>query len=330
MSLPAQTICLLQAARQLVVALPADAVLLLPESDLDWDDIHDHLGDTRILVATQELTLRERIRGHQGMVTVEIDPGPTPTQERMSLALLEAVRAEQIRHGADVVVLYNGITVGVDGENQIDSMSVIHLGEHLERLNPNELRKLDTSVPLETLRAVVDLATAIGREGREGKPVGTMFVVGDTRKVLTMCRAMNFNPFRGYSRDERDIRDPNVREQIKDLAQLEGATIIRRDGIAVAAAMHIQATVHEITLSRGLGTRHAAAAAVSKSTQAIAVVVSQSSGSVRIFQNGEVVLTIEPLGQRPMIWSQLHLGTQEKVPKPPPRPGQAVNASRGA
>src|SRR5262249_5993090 len=148
------------------------------------------------------------------LISLEIDPGPAPTQERMSLALLEAVRIEQLRHGADVVVLYNGITVGTDGEGQLDSLSVIHLGEHLERLNPNELRKLDTQVPLETLRAVVDLATAIGREGREGKPVGTMFVVGDTRKVLTLARAMNFNPFRGYSKEERDIRNPTVREQI--------------------------------------------------------------------------------------------------------------------
>ena len=34
-----------------------------------------------------------------------------------------------------------------------------------------------------------------------------MFVVGDTRKVLTMSRPMNFNPFRGYSHAERDVRD---------------------------------------------------------------------------------------------------------------------------
>src|SRR5438309_1966911 len=83
-------------------------------------------------------------------------------------------------------------------------------------------------VPLETLRAVVDLATAIGREGREGKPVGTMFVVGDTPRVMQYCRPLNFNPFRGYSKEERDVRDPKVREQIKDIAQLEGAILIRR------------------------------------------------------------------------------------------------------
>jgi DNA integrity scanning protein DisA with diadenylate cyclase activity len=317
MGLPAQTLSLFQAARQLIVALPADAVLLLPEHDLDWNELHDHLGECKILVATQDLALREKSKQNPALISLEIDPGPTPIQERMSLALLEAVRSDQLRHGADVVVLYNGISIGTDAPEQIDSVSVIHLGEHLEKLNPNELRKLDTHVPLETLRAVVDLATAIGREGREGKPVGTMFVVGDTRKVLTLARPMNFNPFRGYSKEERDIRDPGVREQIKDIAQLEGAIIIRRDGVAVAACMHIQATHHEITLSMGLGTRHAAAAAISKLSRAVAVVVSQSSGSVRIFQNGEVVLTIEP-GPRPYIWSQLQLGTQDANGQPIP------------
>jgi hypothetical protein len=89
--------------------------------------------------------------------------------------------------------------------------------------------------------------------------------------------------------------------------------------------MHIQATHHEITLSMGLGTRHAAAAAISKLTRAVAVVVSQSSGSVRIFQNGEVVLTIEP-GPRPYIWSQLQLGTQDAngPPIPAVRPPRLV------
>ena len=167
-------------------------------------------------------------------------------------------------------------------------------------------------MPLETLRAVVDLATEIGREGREGKPVGTMFVVGDTRKVLTMCRPINFNPFRGYSRAERDIRDPRVREQIKDIAQLEGAIIIRRDGVAVAACMYVNAPAEGITLSKGLGARHWAAAAISRKTRAVAIVVSQSSGTVRIFQNGEMVLHIEPLA-RPLTWGSFRMESSDGV-----------------
>jgi DNA integrity scanning protein DisA with diadenylate cyclase activity len=310
MPLPRQTVVLLQAARRFVQELPADAVLLLTEKNLDWEAVLDHLGGCRLLVAAQDGILTQKLKEHPGLTVLEIDPGPTPTQERMSLALLEAVASERLRSGAHVVALYNGIEGEQDRPEPIDSLSVIHLGEHLERLSAQDLRKLDTQVPLETLRAVVDLATEIGREGREGKPVGTMFVVGDTRKVMDMCRPINFNPFRGYSRAERDIRDRKVREQIKDIAQLEGALIIGRDGVAVAACMYLDVLAEGITLSKGLGSRHWAAAAISRKTNAIAVVVSQSSGTVRLFQNGEVVLHIEPLA-RPMIWRHFEMETQD-------------------
>ena len=309
MALAPQTLALFQAARHLVQSLPADAVLLYTETDLDWDAVQQELDGCRLLVAAQDTVLTTKLKTYPNLTVLDIDPGPTPTQERMSLALLEAVRSDKLRQSADVVALYNGIEVGNDNPEAIDSLSIIHLGEHLERLSAQDLRKLDTQVPLETLRAVVDLATEIGREGREGHPVGTLFVVGDTRKVLTMARPMNFNPFRGYSHAERDVRDKAVREQIKDIAQLEGAIVIRRDGIAVAACMRIEAPDTGITLSMGLGTRHAAAASVSKATKALAVAVSQSSGTVRLFQNGEVVLHIESL-PRPLTWSRFHMEAQ--------------------
>jgi DNA integrity scanning protein DisA with diadenylate cyclase activity len=307
--LPRQSVSLLQAARYLVEGLPADAVLLLTETDLPWDEVLEHLNGCRLLVSAQSETLMEKLKHRKGLTILEIHPGPTPTQERMSLALLEAVRNEELRPGADVVALYNGIEIGSDKPEHIDSLSVIHLGEHLERLSSQDLRQLDTQVPLETLRAVVDLATEIGREGREGKPVGSLFVVGDTRKVLSMCRPQNFNPFRGYSDEERDIRDTRVREQLKEVAQLDGGIIIRRDGVAVAACMYIDATAEGITLSKGLGARHWAAAAISRRTKAVAVTVSQSSGTVRLFLNGEVVLHVEPFA-RPMIWSNFHMDAQ--------------------
>ncbi len=310
MGLSPQTIAMLQAARELVLSLPADAVLLLAETDLDWDTVREYLGDCRLLVAAEDRRLTAQLKSHHDLTVLDIDPGPTPTQERMSLALLEAVRSDKLRQGADVVAVYNGIEVGQDNPEALDTLSVIHLGEHLERLSAKDLRRLDTHVPLETLRAVVDLAVEIGQEGREGHPVGTMFVLGDTRKVLTMSRPMNFNPFRGYSAKERDVRDRNVREQIKDMAQLEGAILIRRDGVAVAACMRIEAPDKGYTLSMGLGTRHAAAAAISKSTRAIAITVSQSSGTVRLFQNGEVVLRIETLA-RPVVWGGFRMEAQD-------------------
>jgi DNA integrity scanning protein DisA with diadenylate cyclase activity len=268
--------------------------------------VREHLGECKLLVAAEDPDLTQQLKEHLDLTVLDIETRESSTQERISLALLEAVRRESVRHGADVVVLYNGVEASGDAPEPVDSLSVIHLGEHLERLDAGDLRRLETHVPLDTLKTVIGLALAIGREGREGHPVGTMFVVGDTRKVLSMCRPMNFNPFRGYCQAERNIKIRSVREQIKDIAQLEGAIVIRRDGIAVAACMRIEAVSAGISVSMGLGTRHAAAAAISSCTKSVAIAVSQSSGSVRLYQNGEMVLHIEPF-DRPLIFGPVQL-----------------------
>jgi len=320
MALPEQTAILLKAAAQLVDELPADAVLMLTETSLDWIEVVDILPVDKLLIVPSDAELRSELHDFRGLTVLDIDPAAGSIQERMSLSLLEAVAQDKLRAGAHVIAVYNGIGVEEDRPEPIDTVSIIHLGEHLERLSAQDLRKLDTQVPLPTLRAVVDVATEIGREGREGKPVGTMFVVGDTKKVLSMCRPLNFNPFRGYSASERDIRDPRVREQIKDIAQLEGALIIQRDGVAEAACMYLDAPAEGITLSKGLGTRHWAAAAITKKSKAIAVCVSQSSGIVRIFQNGTIVLNIPPLA-RPMIWSHFHMDAGDGEPAAGPPDG---------
>src|ERR1022692_813994 len=249
---------------------------MLTETDLDWAEVFDILPVKKLLISAKDPELNKQLQAYPNLRVLDIDPGPTPTHEQMSVALLEAVATEKLKAGAHVIALYNGIGAEDNRPEEIDSISVIHLGEHLERLTAADLRNLDTQVPLETLRAVVELATEIGQEGREGKPVGTMFVVGDTDKVLSMSRPLNFNPFRGYSRKERDIRDRRVREQIKDLAQLEGAIIVRRDGVAEAACMYIDAPAPKdsLAVSKGWGTRHVSAAAISRQTKAVAIVVS--------------------------------------------------------
>ena len=74
--------------------------------------------------------------------------------------------------------------------------------------------------------------------------------------------------------------------------------------------MYLDVLAEGITLSKGLGSRHWAAAAISQKTNAIAVAVSQSSGAVRIFQDGQVVLRIEPLA-RPLIWRHFEMEPKE-------------------
>ncbi|HMP01921.1 MAG TPA: DNA integrity scanning protein DisA nucleotide-binding domain protein [Gemmatales bacterium] len=301
--LPAQTVHLLQAARQLGSSLAADAILLITGADLDWEGVRALLGSAKLLVVATEARLGHALRTKHKLDLVVGDFHPMPMKERINLCLLEALAAEQLPAGATVVVVYNGIEMA-DDQDQIDTISVIKLGENLERLRAQDLRKLDTQVPLETLKAVVDFATELGREGREGKPVGTIVVVGDTRKVMASSRVLGFDPVRGYSHKERNLRDRRVRESLKEIAKLDGAIIVDKDGTVVAAARYLDVVAEGITLSKGLGSRHWAAAGTTRRTHAIAVVVSESTGVVRIFQNGQVVLHIAPYA-RPILWRQI-------------------------
>ncbi len=310
MSLPQQTVALLQAARDLVKGLPADGVLIVTETSLDWDEVERHLVGCRLFVAAENPSLTRQLRDNDNWHVIELDRELQATHERMSKALLHAVTNDLLQTGAHVVVLYNGISTYEDAPEPVDSLSVIHIGEHLEPMTNQDLRTLGKAVELDVLRAVVDLAKEIGREGREGQPVGTILVVGDTRKVQKVSRFLNFNPFRGYTRDERDTRDKRVREQIKEIAKLDGAILIGRDGIAEAACVYLDIPTDGIGLSKGLGSRHLAAAGISKHTKAIAFCISQSSGTVRVFQNGEMKLHIEPLA-RPHVWQPLRMETSD-------------------
>ena len=170
----------------------------------------------------------------------------SPIYERLTQSVLEAVADDILTPGSSVVALYSGFDA-----DTVDSLSVINLDEHLNRLTGRDLRQLETRVPLDTLKIVVDLAVEIGRDGREGKPVGTLFVVGDSRKVLASSRPAGFDPVRGYSRKERNLDDPRVREGIKEIAQMDGAIIVSADGVVEASCRYLDCSAADVTLSQG-------------------------------------------------------------------------------
>jgi diadenylate cyclase len=278
-------------AVQLCAQTEAGSLLVMLEGPTDWERLRERAGELRVVVAADtadELAGADEAK----LATIILNMADAPVIERLTQALLTGVAREVLSPGARLVVVYSGFEV-----DTIDSVSFIELDEHLGRLTARDLRQLETSVPLETLKTVIDLAVEIGREGREGNSIGTMFVVGDTRKVLQHCQPAGFDPVRGYNRGERDLHDPRVREAVKEVAVLDGAFIINADGMVEKAAQLVDAPYANLTLSKGLGARHWAGAAISKSTAALAIVVSQSSGTVRLFQGGEVMLRIEPLRQ---------------------------------
>lgn len=148
-------------------------------------------------------------------------------------------------------------------------------------------------INLETLKHVLILAIEIAREGREGRRIGTMFVISDSDEVLKHSRPLILDPLYGHPDHLKRIDDPDARETMKELAQMDGAFVVRDDGVVISACRYIDALSEGIKLPLGLGGRHVAAASITKMTNAVAVVVSESS-IVRVFDDGELISQIIP------------------------------------
>jgi DNA integrity scanning protein DisA with diadenylate cyclase activity len=145
-----------------------------------------------------------------------------------------------------------------------------------------------------TLEEVIQLAVEIAREGREGRKIGTLFVIGDVDEVLSQSRALLLDPLYGHPSEVLRVDRPEFRETVKEFAQLDGAFVVADDGTFVSAGRYIDVEVSTPdNFLPGLGTRHAAAASVSRMTGAVAVVVSQSS-VVRVFAGGSIRAEIIP------------------------------------
>ncbi|MFW6123285.1 MAG: DNA integrity scanning protein DisA nucleotide-binding domain protein [Thermodesulfobacteriota bacterium] len=143
------------------------------------------------------------------------------------------------------------------------------------------------------LEQVITLAVEIAREGREGRKIGTMFTVYDAAGVLARSRCLILDPLLGHPDEVKHIDDPNLRETVKELAQLDGAFVIDGNGVVVSACRYLNASAEGIDLPLGLGSRHMAGASISRDTRTIAVVVSESA-IVRVFDHGELVSEIIP------------------------------------
>jgi DNA integrity scanning protein DisA with diadenylate cyclase activity len=151
-----------------------------------------------------------------------------------------------------------------------------------------------TGVSEQVFEAVIKIAIEISTEGREGRKIGTAFLVGDSANVMAKSRQLVLNPFKGYTKEERLITNSDICDNIKEFAQIDGVFVISGDGVAEAAGRYITIDTGNVKIQRGLGTRHSSVAAMTYLTESIGVVVSQSGGVIRVFRHGMVAATVKP------------------------------------
>ena len=192
---------------------------------------------------------------------------------------------------SDTVVFLTGPFRGL-----IDSLVVLHLGSEYELLHATDQPTIDEHIKRTVFQRTLELALHLGSYGREGRRIGAMLIVGDTAEVLDRSEQMILNPFQGYPEKKRNILDQRMTETIREFAQLDGAILIRGNGVIESAGTRVLASSRH-PVEAGLGSRHAAAAGITDSTKSIAITVSSSDGTVRIWRAGKLVASLEPGGR---------------------------------
>jgi len=178
----------------------------------------------------------------------------------------------------------------------IDTLVIMHLGSEYELLHATDQPTIAEHIKRTVFHRALDLALHLGSHGREGRHIGALLVVGDTPEVLTRAEQMILNPFQGYPEKQRNILDPKMTETIREYAQLDGAIIIRGNGVIESAGTRLLAS-SRYQVESGLGARHAAAAGITDGSKCIALTVSSSDGTVRIWRAGKMVASLEPGGR---------------------------------
>lgn len=196
--------------------------------------------------------------------------------------------SQSLLNTGDVFVFLSGVA-----GHDVDTMVVMRVGEEYELFLSVGQPKLTEHIRRPVFEKVLRLALELAHEGREGKPVGTLFVVGDHRNVEKYCLPGRINPFKGYTEKERNILDETLDESVKEIAQLDGAFVIKGNGVIVAGCVTLRPTIAGAQLAQGLGARHAAAAGITAATQSIAMSLSESTGDVRVWRRGNMITEIE-------------------------------------
>ncbi len=277
-------------AREIAHEIEATAVLAYVDLIKSVKDIEALLKGGRYILATRVQEVIDDLKIKEG-IKDRIIHVPYINLTRLSQVKVAAILAlsnRMIKIGDRLVCLCGSLKTGI-----LDSLMVIEIGREFEVLLPKDPALPGPMGYSHVFDRLLTLSIELAVEGKEGKPLGTIFVLGDHEKVTELSSQMVFNPFANVPEEERNILDPRLKETVREFASIDGAFIIRDDGVVLAAGRHLKASAEDTDLPQGLGAKHRAAAGITSLTNALALVISESTGDIRIFSGGKIFMEIE-------------------------------------
>ena len=254
----------------------ADAVFLFSPSGSYYDRCSDLAADVDIVVVAAENTV-----GADSFV--ELPLAFDNVRERVKFGIEGGMEKGLVDDGDVVVCTIGMFDEGTDTVTRARASDSMHSGVYDLFANS----RADGGV----IRDVFEVAIELGKKGQKGKPVGALFVVGDAGKVMNKSRPLSYNPF---EKSHVHVGDPIVNVMLKEFSRLDGAFVISDAGKIVSAYRYLEPSAEGVDIPKGLGTRHMAAAGITRETNATAIVLSESDGLVRAFKGGELVLELDP------------------------------------
>jgi len=277
----------LRGALALTTRGEVDRLLLVSDQPLSPNEIRGRPIKKKLVYAVTSDGIAKELRTKKYLAVV-IPPYDYTRIEKIKVAVVAAQSAGLLRDGDTVLAM-----CGPGQDRVVDTLVKVEIGSE----DPEEKIRVDTlGLPPEfssqVVESLIHTAMEIGAEGYEGSPVGTIIVVGDATAVMEKSRQLILNPFQGISEAERNALDPPIREAVKTFSALDGAFVIREDGVVLAAGRYLLTMSRDVKLPMGLGARHSAAASITAESKCVAITVSQTTGTVRVFREGEIVLEL--------------------------------------
>lgn len=281
---------LLKHARQISEEIGATKILVYVDAIKSPQQLEALMAERDCVLAARNTSTLEDLQGMKGRenTILEVPYMDLSRASQVKVAALLALTKGLINQEDRLVCLSGSPKFDI-----LDSMIVLDVGREFEMFTTAGSFLPDHIQRPEVFDRLFTIALELSEEGKEGKPIGTIFVLGDHEKVLELSSQLIINPFGGVPEDQKNIMDPGLKETIREFSGIDGAFVIREDGVIMAAGRQLKAYSDGMERWHGFGTRHRAAAGITEVTRAIAIAISESNGEVRVFSDGKVFIEIE-------------------------------------
>ncbi|MFB6173614.1 MAG: diadenylate cyclase DacZ [Halobacteriales archaeon] len=253
----------------------ADAVALFSPSAAEYERYLDADGVDLVVIAPDDVVDADHF--------IELPIEFEDIRDRIRFGLEGGMDQGLFEDGDIVTCVAKMFAEELDSITRVRATESIHTGIYDLLVN--------SRAEAEVIRDVLELVIELGKKGQKGEPVGALFVVGDAGKVMNKSRPLSYNPF---EKSHVHVGDSIVNVMLKEFSRLDGAFVISDSGKIVSAYRYLEPAAEGIDIPKGLGTRHMAAAAITRDTNAVSVVLSESDGLIRAFKGGELVLELDP------------------------------------